>query len=165
MSLLAIKDAACTKKTLDPANFVLEYKGKRMDLSLSVRFILIIFIILFLFLRFAGIPNNATVELVELEEGERREDGEVVVCLQLPSGERRVTNFTPSATLAEVVGEEGAGAGEGEQRVVVYMRQEVVGEEELKAMTLRRLGLTSGKCLLRLTSKVRPHLTSEEAPQ
>jgi len=35
----------------------------------------------------------------------------------------------------------------------VYMRQEVVGEEELQAMTLRRLGLTSGKCLLRLTSK------------
>ena len=42
----------------------------------------------------------------------------------------------------------------GEERVVVYTRQEVVGDEALNTSTLRSLGLLQGKCLLRLMHKV-----------
>ena len=42
----------------------------------------------------------------------------------------------------------------GEERVVVYTRQEVVGDDALNTTTLRSLGLLGGKCLLRLMHKV-----------
>ncbi len=38
---------------------------------------------------------------------------------------------------------------QGEEPVVVYMRREMVGLEELRTTTLRTLGLTQGKGLLR----------------
>ena len=42
----------------------------------------------------------------------------------------------------------------GEERVIVYTRQEVVGDDALDKTTLRSLGLLQGKCLLRLMHKV-----------
>ena len=42
----------------------------------------------------------------------------------------------------------------GEERVIVYTRQEVVGDDALNTTTLRSLGLLQGKCLLRLMHKV-----------
>ena len=42
----------------------------------------------------------------------------------------------------------------GEERVVVYTRQEVVGDDALNTTSLRSLGLLGGKCLLRLMHKV-----------
>ena len=42
----------------------------------------------------------------------------------------------------------------GEERVIVYTRQEVVGDDGLNMTTLRSLGLLQGKCLLRLMHKV-----------
>ena len=41
----------------------------------------------------------------------------------------------------------------GEERVIVYTRQEVVGDDALNTSTLRSLGLLQGKCLLRLMHK------------
>jgi len=143
MALLAIKDTACTKKGLDPQMFTLEYKGKRVDLSSTVRF--------------SGIPNNGTLELVELSQEEIGKEEKVTVCLQLPSGQRMVEAFAPATTLMQVISKWGSDAGEpspGEERVVVYTRQEVVGDDALDATSLRSLGLLQGKCLLRLMYKV-----------
>ena len=37
LSMITFQDTACTKKGLDPQMFTLEYKGKRVDLSSTVR--------------------------------------------------------------------------------------------------------------------------------
>jgi len=143
MALLAIKDTACTKKGLDPQIFTLEYKGRKVDLSTTVRF--------------SGIPNNGTLELVELSQEEIGKEEKVTVCLQLPSGARLVDTFTPPTSLMQVISKWSSEAGDpspGEERVVVYTRQEVVGDDALNATTLRSLGLLQGKCLLRLMHKV-----------
>jgi len=143
MALLSIKDTACTKKGLDPQMFTLEYKGKKVDLSSTVRF--------------SGIPNNGTLELVELSQEEIGKEEKVTVCLQLPSGQRMVEAFAPATTLMQVISKWGSDAGEpspGEERVVVYTRQEVVGDDALNETSLRSLGLLQGKCLLRLMYKV-----------
>jgi hypothetical protein len=144
MTLLAVKDAACAKRKLDPQAFALHHKGRRLDLSLTIRF--------------AGIPNNGTLELVEVPEEERAAAGqqEVTIALQLPSGERLVAAFSPSATLAEVVARwagQVAGPAQGEETVVVYTRQEVVGDAALATTTLRGLGLVQGNGLFRLMYK------------
>ena len=87
---------------------------------------------------------------------------QVTVCLQLPSGQRLVDAFTPATTLmqvfflagkllhflqhlqlcnnSKVISKWSSEAGEpssGEERVVVYTRQEVVGDDALNATTLR----------------------------
>ena len=75
------QDTACTKKGLDPQMFTLEYKGKRVDLSstvssstrnsnesMSSNFKV----------RFSGIPNNGTLELVELSQEEIGKEEKVI---------------------------------------------------------------------------------------
>ena len=83
---------------------------------------------------------------------------QVTVCLQLPSGQRMVEAFAPATTLmqvclllhflqllqlcdnSKVISKWSSDAGEpssGEERVVVYTRQEVVGDDALDATSLR----------------------------
>jgi len=144
MSLQAVLEVACKIKGFDSAVHVLERNNKRIDLSTTVRF--------------SGLPNNATLEMVRLsEEDILRTNNQVVsVCLQTPSGERLVDTFPATTTLGEVVGKwkEKLGTPEsGEEPVVVYMRREVVGQEELDTTTLKILGLTQGKGLFRFFYK------------
>jgi len=145
MSLQAVMDTACTKKGFDAALHVLERNNKRIDLSSTVRF--------------SGIPNNASLEMVKLSEEEAAlisSKQEVSVCLQTPNGERLVETFPATTNLGLVVKKWIAKLGEpeaGEEPVVVYMRREVVGQQELNSTTLKTLGLTQGKGLLRFFYK------------
>jgi len=144
MSLQAILETAAKKKGFDPSLHVLEFHKKRLDLSNTVRF--------------SGLPNNATIEMEQLSEEELEKQGqqEVCVCLQLPDGERLTGNFPVSASLGHVLDkwqEKTCGGAEGEQPVVVYMRREVIGREELESVTLRTLGLLQGKGLFRFFYK------------
>jgi len=145
MSLQAVMETACSKKGFDSAVHVLERNNKRIDLSSTIRF--------------SGIPNNASLEMVRLTEEEAAlisSKQEASVCLQTPSGERLVETFPSSSTLGDVVSKWRAKLGEpapGEEPVVVYMRREVVGQEELNTTTLKTLGLTQGKGLFRFFYK------------
>ena len=154
MSLQAVMETACSKKGFDPASHILERNNKRVDLSSTVRF--------------SGLPNNATVEMVKLSEEEAAiiiSKQVVSVCLQIPSGERLVESFPASTNLGEVVGKwnEKLGIPEpGEEPVLVYMRREVVGQEELNTTTLKTLGLTQGKGLFRFFYK-KPEVLKSQA--
>ena len=94
MALLAVKDAACTKRKHNPQAFTLHHKGRKVDLSLTVRF--------------TKIPNIVEVPEKERAAGEQ----EVTIVLQLPSGERLVAGFPPYATLARGGGPVGGAGGE-----------------------------------------------------
>eukprot|EP00092_Neocalanus_flemingeri_P039740 GFUD01043278.1.p1 GENE.GFUD01043278.1~~GFUD01043278.1.p1 ORF type:complete len:532 (-),score=189.60 GFUD01043278.1:238-1833(-) len=154
MSLQAVLETACTKKGFDSAVHVLEHHNKRIDLSSTVRF--------------SGIPNNASLEMVKLTEEQMalmNTKQEVSVCLQTPSGERLVETFPSTASLGLVVGRWSDKLGEpgiGEKPVVVYMRREVVGQEELNTTSLKTLGLTQGKGLFRFFYK-KPEVLKSQA--
>ena len=60
---------------------------KTLDVTLSVRY--------------ANLPNNAKLELVKSEKA--REESEVLIALQLESGERLQHSFSPGVTLWEVL--------------------------------------------------------------
>ena len=51
--------------------------------------------------RFANLPNNAKLELVKSEES--RAESEVLIALQLESGERLQHSFSPGTTLWEIL--------------------------------------------------------------
>ena len=89
--MITFQDTACTKKGLDPQMFTLEYKGKRVDLSSTVRWTNIANPTYqydqgrWFFrnmsnskVRFSGIPNNGTLELVELSQDEVGKEEKVI---------------------------------------------------------------------------------------
>ena len=51
--------------------------------------------------RFANLPNNAKLELVKSEES--RAESEVLIALQLESGERLQHSFSPGITLYDIL--------------------------------------------------------------
>ncbi|XP_063241313.1 tether containing UBX domain for GLUT4 isoform X2 [Bacillus rossius redtenbacheri] len=110
-------------------------------------------------LQFSGLPNNALLEMVPVQRVRR--ESSVTLGLQLESGDRPTGTFLPSDNLWTVVTklcpEEEERSGKESNPVVIYMRQEVSGVEALKGMTLRNLGLTSGRAMLRFV-----HRTPEE---
>ena len=96
------------------------------------------------------------MEKLSEAELERQSQQEVSVCLQLPCGERLMGSFTTSTSLGSVLntmGDKLGTPGEGEEPVLVYMRREVVGREEMERLTLRTLGLIQGKGLFRFFYK------------
>lgn len=96
-------------------------------------------------------PNNAQLELVEAQKS--RLDAEVILGVQLEDGRRLLGNFTPSNTLWEVISNLCPTEAELQKNpVVIYMRQEVYGSN-LQETTLKKLGLTGGRAMLRLVHR------------
>eukprot|EP00088_Acartia_fossae_P049615 TRINITY_DN5479_c0_g1_i5.p1 TRINITY_DN5479_c0_g1~~TRINITY_DN5479_c0_g1_i5.p1 ORF type:complete len:533 (+),score=106.03 TRINITY_DN5479_c0_g1_i5:71-1669(+) len=154
MSLQQVIETVCTKKGFDPSKHKLVHHRNKLDLSSSIRF--------------SGLPNNCLIEMEELDEDELRnvKEAMVSVCLQLGSGERIVQEFGSGTSLTDVLNnfdQEKLGIPqEGEEAVIVYLRNEIVGHEALQKTTLRSLGLTAGKGLFRFFYK-KPETLKEQA--
>lgn len=108
-----------------------------------------------LMFRFAGLPNNAQLEM-QAASRQRSVDRDVTLMLQLETGQRVQAEFAPDTTVADIVRQlcptaivEGALRPDA---VCVYMRTELWGDR-LAATTLRALGLTGGRAAIRLTYK------------
>ncbi|XP_023327268.1 tether containing UBX domain for GLUT4 [Eurytemora carolleeae] len=152
MSILQVLETVCGKKGFDSARHRLEYYNKPLDNTNSIRF--------------AGLSNNAELEMVELKEEEIKTniESKVTVCLQVPSGERLIQEFPSTSSLEEVIStwtNQLGDKAEDEEGVVVYMRNEVVGPA-LSTTTLRSLGLASGKGLFRFFYK-KPEVLKDQA--
>ncbi|XP_043209728.1 tether containing UBX domain for GLUT4-like [Amphibalanus amphitrite] len=133
-SLLQILEEACAKQKLDAKSFNLMHYNRRLDLSSSVRF--------------ASLPNRAQLELAASEES--RVDSDVTLAVQLPDGQRLVKQFPCAATLYEVLADHSVLPSDDlTVPVCIYARREVAGAAALKATTIRSLGLTGGKAILR----------------
>lgn len=100
--------------------------------------------------RFAGLPNNANLEMVEIEK-KREDQSDVVICLQLEDGTRLPGNFSSSSTLKEIIDSLcPAQSSEDQSPVIIYMRSEIHGDK-LNTVTLKSLGLSAGgRALFRL---------------
>lgn len=122
------------KFSYDASSFGLKNHNKILDLSQQFRF--------------SGLPNNSTLEMVELEK--KRVEQDIVICVQLEDGTRVNGNFPSSATLKEIISTVCPEKSAPEQSpVVIYMRSEMFGDA--LETTLKSLGLSSGgRALLRL---------------
>lgn len=70
------------------------------------------------------------------------------------TGERRTADFSPNTSLYDLVISLAPGELNSlEHPTIMYMRQEVVGENALREKTLRQLGLIRGRAILRLLNK------------
>ncbi|XP_064636841.1 tether containing UBX domain for GLUT4-like isoform X2 [Lineus longissimus] len=144
--ILQILEEVCMKKGfMPPEDYELRHGRTILDVTLSIRF--------------ANLVSNAKLELVKSQKS--RVETTVVIALQLAAGTRLQNAFSPGITLWDILmhwenqsGSEHQGklavTNGDEHPVCIYMRDEVIGEEALKATTLRVLGLTGGKAILRL---------------
>lgn len=158
-SNLVILEDACKKQGLKPEDYGLKHYNHLLDLSSTVRY--------------SNLTNNAQLELVKVTKA--RQEGLVSLGLQLESGERLVQDFPPSTSLWEVINHweqtksiSLVDSSSGDLLpVCVYMRSEVVGVPALQQTTLRSLGLTNGKAIVRLNFRAKESMNIQayvEAP-
>lgn len=157
--ILELIEEVCKKQGLDPAHYDLVFQKKHLDVTLTYRL--------------SGVPNNAQLELVKLENGPRR-ISPVSVCLQLDDGTRLPPRqFQPDTTsvfglleayAADEKSLESSHAEQlrrvvdttqmGEQQpVVTYLSDQVVGHYQMRNTSLLELGLASGRFVVRLSEK------------
>lgn len=130
-------EEVCRKQNLKAEDYELKHHNKILDLSGIFRF--------------SGLPNNAQLELVPATKV--RLETDITLAVNLENGNRLVDNFTPNQTLwnvlemlcPEYLSDE-------KSPVVIYMRQEIFGKN-LETVTLRSLGITGGRAMIRLIDK------------
>lgn len=102
--------------------------------------------------RFSGLPTNCELEMILAKKG-LRTDEEITIVVQTEEGARLQGTFMPATVLSDVLEALCPMQAKLETNpVVIYMRKEVHGEE-LAVVTLKSLGLVSGKAMLRLIHK------------
>lgn len=138
MTLLEVLETASAKHGYDSEEHCLKFHNK--DVSLAQQF------------RFSGLPNNCVLEMEPTEK--RRPLSNVVVCIQLIDGSRQQGEFPPSSTVWQIVQELFSIQVEAyESPVIIYMRSEVIGEEQMRQTTLKSLGILEGRAMMRLIDK------------
>ncbi|KAH8306161.1 hypothetical protein KR018_002798 [Drosophila ironensis] len=138
MTLLEILETACAKHGYNSEEHCLKFHNK--EVSLPQQF------------RFSGLPNNCVLEMETTEK--RRTLSSVVVCVQLSDGSREQGEFTPNDSLWQVVEKLCHLQVKGyESPVIVYMRSEVIGREQMQQTTLKSLGILEGRAMMRLVNK------------
>ncbi|XP_061181046.1 tether containing UBX domain for GLUT4-like [Saccostrea echinata] len=150
--LLQVLEEVCKKQGfLPPEDYSLKHGRKTVDVTLSIRY--------------SNLPNNVKLELVKSESSRAEQD--VLIALQLEDGQRLQQTFSPATSLWDILQhwEKADSAHTGNlckmdpshtppiQTTCIYMREEVIGEVALQTMTLRKLGLTSGKAVIRLVHR------------
>lgn len=127
-------EEACKKQGFKPEEFDLKHHRNVLDTSIPIRF--------------SGLPNNALVEMIPISK--LRSEGELILGVHLESGERVTGSFKPQDKLMDVIKSLCPNAIKLEEHpVVIYMRREVYGAE-LHEISLRDLGLTNGRAMVRL---------------
>ncbi|KAG7199454.1 hypothetical protein KM043_014080 [Ampulex compressa] len=108
--------------------------------------------------RFTGLPNNAQLEMIPCTKA--RTLSVVVIGIQLESGERLTGEFSCDATLSNVL-ERVCPSENLETAVLIYMHREMHGINSFGQITLKSLGLTSGKAMLRLIHRTEQQLKTQ----
>ncbi|XP_041077699.1 tether containing UBX domain for GLUT4-like isoform X2 [Polyodon spathula] len=139
-----ILEEVCKKQNFSPDEYDLKFQRTVLNLSLQWRF--------------ASLPNNAKLEMVPSTSQRARVDSTVRIALQLEDGSRLQDSFSCGQTLWELINHFPQTRIPEPQLLestplCVYMRDEIAGEEALKKMTLKSLGLTGGSAIVRYILK------------
>ncbi|KAL2716836.1 tether containing UBX domain for GLUT4 [Vespula squamosa] len=131
-TILQVLEEVCQKHGYNANDYDIKHFNKILDVN-SI-------------LRFTGLSNNARVEMVPCKKP--RNTSKVTVGILLENGERLMNEFLPDVTLAQVLTTI-CPSEDRKTAVIIYMHREVHGQA-LEEMTLKSLGLTSGKAMLRM---------------
>ncbi|XP_058845813.1 tether containing UBX domain for GLUT4 isoform X2 [Acipenser ruthenus] len=139
-----ILEEVCKKQNFSPDEYDLKFQRTVLNLSLQWRF--------------ANLPNNAKLEMVPSTRQRAGVESTVRIALQLEDGSRLQDSFSCGQTLWELINHFPQTRVPGLQLsestpLCVYMRDEIAGEEALKKMTLKSLGLTGGSAIVRYILK------------
>lgn len=130
-------EEVCRKQGFKSEEYDLKHHNKVLDTTISFRF--------------SGLPNNAQLELVTATR--TRIDSEIILAVNLENGNRIVGNFLPDEIIWNVLSSTCPNEVDiNKNPVVIYMRQEIYGDK-LQTTTLRSLGLTGGRAMIRLLHK------------
>lgn len=145
-TILQVLEEVCVKQKLDASEFDLRHHSRILDPSSVVRF--------------SQLPNNAQLEMVEAKK--KRQESPVNIMLQLEDGTRLNGDFLPKCSLKDVISNLcPSETGAVENPAIIYMRKEITGLEELNKTTLKDLGLTSGRALLRFLNRSKEQLSQQ----
>lgn len=137
-TIIQILEEACNKHGFPSDEYCLKHHNK--EVSLSQMF------------RFSGLPNNCLLEMSQTDK--KRITMPVDICVQFEDGSRKQAQFTPADNLWEVVKQlAGEAIEQFQSPVILYMRQEIMGKDQLVKTTLKSLGILEGRALLRLVDK------------
>ncbi|CAL8083836.1 unnamed protein product [Calicophoron daubneyi] len=151
-------ETACSKRSLDPSEFIFVYQRRPVDLSTTFRF--------------SGLVNRATVELVPVDKKNTEEQGSIRVGLRLEDGQRVEWTGLSSTSLWSILDTLAASnarvsqivhPSDDESRVpaIVYLQDKIAGEPRLRKTTLADIGIHKGAALLQL----RQSLAEDPEPQ
>ncbi|CAJ0589722.1 unnamed protein product [Cylicocyclus nassatus] len=148
--LKQVLEEACLKEGFELDAFYLTNQKRRVDLALPFRL--------------SGLPNNATLEMVQASGAGA--GAVATIALQVPLRVRMERQFAVNESLwsmlqafSEMFGEN-LTASQGELvPCCFYMNRQYSGEEELQHVTLSSIGIVSGRCLIRYQ---RLQLTDEQ---
>ncbi|XP_058063664.1 tether containing UBX domain for GLUT4 [Anopheles bellator] len=136
-TVLEILEKVCRKFHFPLEEYDLTHYNRVLDLSAMFRF--------------SGLPNNATLEMTKAKRV--RVETDVTIQLQCEDGERRCGSFKPSFSLLEVLQTLCPERANAESRpLMIYMRREVFWPQ-LGETSLKSLGLTSGRAIIRLLQR------------
>ncbi|XP_056649171.1 tether containing UBX domain for GLUT4 [Diorhabda sublineata] len=136
-TILQILEEVCKKQNLKSDDYDLKHHNKILDTTTTFRF--------------SGLPNNAQLELVAATK--TRLQSEVMLAVSLENGNRLTGNFSPNDNLFNILSKIYPECLEqGKSPVVIYTRREIYGQE-LAIVTLKSLGLTGGRAMIRVINK------------
>ncbi|XP_046995086.1 tether containing UBX domain for GLUT4 [Schistocerca americana] len=137
-TILQVLEEVCHKHGFQAEEYDIKHHNHVLDLTSAIRF--------------SGLPNNAQLEMAPIAK--QRKESEVTVALQSESGSRNMGSFVPTDNLWDIVQKLcPEGTDISSNPVVIYMRSEVVGVQKLRETTLRNLGITGGRAMLRLIQR------------
>ncbi|XP_046854700.1 tether containing UBX domain for GLUT4-like [Xenia sp. Carnegie-2017] len=141
-TILQIIHDVCKKQNLESKNYSLRHQRKTLNNTLTIRF--------------ANLPNNAHLELVETGDTPQTSAKQCVVALQLENGERLVHEFTSDFTLFNILkfwttkSPSVVFDDDMEGVKCVYTNQQITGLQKLQNTTLSMIGLNGGRGVIRL---------------
>jgi len=149
-SVLHIVEEVCKKKGFDANQFAIKSEAGKTPIDVTLQ------------IRYANLPNNAKLELIQAVVARVSDGAKVSISLQLPDGARlKPTEFPVDASLWDIIKgferQEGTTFDsvirDGMEPVIVYMRDQICGEAQLRKTSLKAIGLISGRGLLRLNQR------------
>ncbi|XP_065089080.1 tether containing UBX domain for GLUT4 [Ochlerotatus camptorhynchus] len=137
ITILDILEQVCQKFNFNSIEYDLKHHNKVMDLSAMFRF--------------SGLPNNALLEMVPVTKV--RTEADIILVVQLEDGTRLDGTFKSSTSLLDVLKTVCYEKANAEANpVMIYMRREVLWDS-LDKTTLKSLGLTGGRAIIRLLQR------------
>lgn len=132
-TILQVLEEVCQKHKYNADEYDLKHYNRVLDANAI--------------LRFTGLTNNALLEMVSCTKPRLKSN--VVIGLQLEDGQRLTGEYTPDITLADIL-KSLCPDQDLEKAVLIYMHREIYGISTLEKTTLKLLGLTHGRAMLRL---------------